>query len=74
MRPNNGVDYILTTQELIKHDTASVRQHVSAQKWHKWRTPSCAANYDAPQFSLLQLVPVTLNHLGPNVTSITLNT
>jgi len=40
MRPNNGVDYILTSQELIKHDTASVRQHVSAQKWHKWHTPS----------------------------------
>ena len=40
MRPNNGVDYILTSQELIKHDTASVRQHISAQKWPKWHTPS----------------------------------
>jgi len=40
MWPNNGVDYILTSQELIKHDTASVRHHVSVQKWHKWHTPS----------------------------------
>jgi len=40
MRPNNGVDYILTSQELIKHDTTSVRQHISAQKWPKWQKPS----------------------------------
>jgi len=73
MRPNNGVDYILTSQELIKHDTASVRQHVSAQKWHKWHTPSlpsCAANYEAPTFSLLPPVSDTLNHVGAKVTSV----